>query len=233
MITETVSYPAAFLAGLLSFLSPCVLPLIPAYITFITGFSIEELTEGYNKSIRTKVVLSTVAYVLGFSFVFILLGASASFIGQLIQNYSSIIRIAGGILVIFLGLHLTGLLPMRFLYFEKRLHISEKPLHFLGTFMIGMAFGAGWSPCIGPMLGSILFLASAQETIWSGVGLLAVYSSGLAIPFILISLSINYFLNLLNRVKRAMKIFNATAGILLIIIGIILVTDKMIYFQSF
>ena len=177
MFTQTVSFPAAFVAGLLSFLSPCVLPLIPAYFTFITGFSIEELTEEYNSEIRKKVFLSTFLFVLGFSLVFILMGASASYLGGLMYTYKKLIRIIGGILIIILGIHLTGLIRIPGLDFEKRIALEKKPLHFLGTLIIGMAFGAGWSPCIGPLLGSILIIAGSQETVWQGVILLGILFS--------------------------------------------------------
>lgn len=227
MFEATISYPAAFIAGVLSFLSPCVLPLIPAYISFITGFSLDELTGGYDSKIRTKVILSTLFYVLGFSFVFILLGASASFLGKIISQYTNIIRIVGGILVIILGIHLLGIFPIRFLYSEKRLHLSKKPIHMLGTFVIGMAFGAGWTPCIGPLLGSILILAGNQQTVWEGVSLLGIYSLGLAIPFIIISFFINYLLVFIKRASTSLKYFNTTAGILLIVIGIFLISNML------
>ncbi|MBW2574029.1 MAG: sulfite exporter TauE/SafE family protein, partial [Deltaproteobacteria bacterium] len=194
MFTEAISYPAAFTAGLLSFLSPCVLPLIPAYFTFITGFSLEELTESRDSEIRKKVFLSTILFVSGFSLVFILMGASASYLGGLIYNYRELIRIIGGIFIIILGVHLTGIIRIRGLDFEKRINMEKKPLHFFGTFVVGMAFGAGWSPCIGPLLGSIIIIAGSQETVWQGIILLAIYSAGLAIPFIIMSVFINFLL---------------------------------------
>jgi cytochrome c-type biogenesis protein len=232
MISEAVSFPAAFLAGLLSFFSPCVLPLIPAYFTFITGYSLEELTEG-NIEIRRKVILSTVSYVSGFSLVFILMGASASYLGGFIYKHKDLIRIVGGILIIILGVHLTGILRIRGLEFEKRIHVKKKPLHFRGTFVIGMAFGAGWSPCIGPLLGSILIVAGSQETVSQGMVLLAIYSAGLAIPFIIISVFINFILVFMNRATRALKYVNAAAGVLLILVGLILVTNKLYLFSSY
>ena len=146
MFAETVSYSAAFAAGLLSFFSPCVLPLIPAYFSFITGMSLEELTERYNAAVRRKVFVSTAAFILGFSLVFVLLGASASFLGNLTHAYRDVIRIAGGIIIIVLGIHLTGLVRLPFLEFERRIHMQAKPLNIFGTFLVGMAFGAGWSP---------------------------------------------------------------------------------------
>jgi len=233
MLTETISYPAALIAGLLSFFSPCILPLIPAYFTFITGFSLEDLTGERSSEIRTKVILSTVSYVLGFSFVFILLGASASYLGGFIYKYRDLIRIVGGIFIILLGVHLTGLIRIRHLDFEKRIHLKKKPLHFFGTFIVGMAFGAGWSPCIGPLLGSILIIAGSQETVWQGIVLLAVYSAGLAIPFLIMSFFINFLLAFVRKASRTMKYISASAGILLIIVGLFLVTDKLYVLTGF
>lgn len=227
MFTEAVSFPAAFTAGILSFLSPCVLPLIPAYFTFITGFSLEELTENRNSEIRKKVFLSTVLFVSGFSLIFILMGASASYLGSLMFNHRELIRIIGGILIILMGVHLIGIIRIPGLDVEKRINIEKKPLHFLGIVIIGMAFGAGWSPCIGPLLGSILIIAGSQETVWQGILLLAIYSAGLALPFIIISAFIHLLLIFIKKASHVLKYVNATAGILLIIVGVILVTNKL------
>jgi cytochrome c-type biogenesis protein len=232
MFTQTVSFPAAFVAGLLSFFSPCVLPLIPAYFTFITGFSIEELTKEYNSEIRKKVFFSTFLFVLGFSLVFILMGASASYLGGLIYTYKKLIRIIGGILIIILGVHLTGLIRIPGLDFEKRINLEKKPLHFLGTLVIGMAFGAGWSPCIGPLLGSILIIAGSQETVWQGVLLLGIYSTGLAIPFIIISIFINFLLIFIKKASKVLKYVNVVAGVVLIVVGLILVSNKLYVFSG-
>ena len=227
MFTETISFPAAFIAGLLSFFSPCILPLIPGYFTFITGFSLEKLTRDDHTEIRKKVVVSTILFVLGFSVVFILMGASASYLGGLFYQYRKFIRIIGGILIIVLGVHLTGLIRIPGLDIEKRIHLDRKPLHFLGTFIIGMAFGAGWSPCIGPLLGSILLIAGSQETVWHGIVLLGVYSAGLAIPFLIMSAFINFVLIFIKKVSKAIKYVNAAAGVLLIVLGLFLVTNKL------
>jgi cytochrome c-type biogenesis protein len=227
MFTETISYPAAFLAGLLSFFSPCILPLIPAYFTFISGFTLDELT-GCDNNTRFKVTLSTIAFVWGFSSVFILMGASASYVGSFIQTYSNTIRIIGGVLILFLGLHLTGWLRFNLLEFEKRVHLDQKPVHFLGTFFVGMAFGAGWSPCVGPLLGSILIIAGSKETVREGMMLLSVYSMGLAIPFIGVSLFIHVMLEFLKRARHAIQYFNRIAGILLMLVGLSLITNKLI-----
>ncbi len=233
MFAESVSYSAALLAGLLSFFSPCVLPLIPAYFTFITGFSIEELTTGCDADIRKKVIISTISYVLGFSFVFVLMGASASYLGGLIITYRDSIRIVGGIIILLLGVHMTGIIRIRGLDIEKRFHIQNKPIHFLGTFLIGMAFGAGWSPCIGPLLGSILIIAGSQDTVMQGVLLLGIYSAGLALPFILISVFINFLLVFIRKAVRIIRYVNIFAGVILILVGIILVTNKLYLLTGF
>lgn len=231
MFSDPVSYWAAFIAGLLSFFSPCILPLIPAYFTFISGFSLEELTTLKGKDVRKKVFLSTVAYVLGFSLIFILMGASASYLGNLLFQYIDYIRIGGGILIIFLGVHLTGIFRFRALDFEKRVHLDKKPLHFFGTFFVGMAFAAGWSPCIGPLLGSILIIASSQETVTQGILLLSLYSAGLAIPFLVLSIFANLLLFFIKKAVKAIKYLNPAAGILLMLIGIMLVLNKLNFFM--
>jgi cytochrome c-type biogenesis protein len=226
MFFETVTWSAAFVAGVLSFFSPCILPLIPAYFTFITGFSLDELT-GASSGIRTRVFISTFAFVFGFSLVFVLLGASASAVGSIIASHSQAIRIIGGALIVVLGIHLSGLVRIPFLDMEKRVHLGKKPMHALGTVLVGMAFGAGWSPCIGPLLGSILVLAGNQETVAQGMGLLAVYSAGLAIPFLLVSVFIHFLLVFLNRAKKVLQYINTVAGILLILIGIALMAGRL------
>lgn len=225
MLTGNVTYSAALIAGLLSFFSPCILPLIPAYFSFITGLSLDELTQD-KKETRQKVILSTLFYVAGFSFVFIIFGASASFLGGFASKYSWVVRYIGGGVIIVFGLHLLGFININSLNFEKKIHVKEKPLHLIGTFFVGMAFGAGWSPCIGPMLGSILIVAGNQDTVVKGIALLAVYSAGLAIPFILMSFFINSVLEIMKKATRFIGILNRVAGILLIAIGLLLVFDK-------
>ncbi len=225
MLTETVSFQAAIAAGLLSFFSPCILPLIPAYFTFITGLSVDELTCD-SKDTRQKVILATFAYVCGFSFVFILMGASASFMGNAVSRYSEAIRFAGGGIILVFGLHLLGIINIKALNFEKKFHVNDKPLHLFGTFVIGMAFGAGWSPCIGPMLGSILIIAGTQTTVIKGILLLTAYSAGLAIPFILISFFISNIFEIMKHATKFIIYVNKISGILLIIVGILLITNK-------
>ncbi len=225
MFTENITYSAAIIAGLLSFFSPCILPLIPAYFSFITGLTLDELTQD-KKEVRQKVILSTLFYVAGFSFIFILFGASASFLGGVASQYSWVVRYLGGGIIIVFGLHLLGIINIKGFNFEKKIHVKEKPLHLMGVFVIGMAFGAGWSPCIGPMLGSILIVAGNQDSVLKGVSLLAVYSAGLAIPFIIISFFINSILGIMKRATRFIGALNKASGILLIVIGLLLIFDK-------
>ncbi|WP_299983133.1 cytochrome c biogenesis CcdA family protein [Desulfobacula sp.] len=225
MFAETITYPAALFAGLLSFFSPCILPLIPAYFSFITGLSLDELTED-KKETRQKVILSTLFYVAGFSFIFILFGASASFLGGFASKYSWVIRYMGGGIILVFGLHLLGVINIKGFNFEKRIHVKKKPFHLMGTFVIGMAFGAGWSPCIGPMLGSILIVAGNQDTVLEGVSLLAIYSAGLAIPFLIMSFFINSLLEIMKRATKFIGVINKISGILLIVIGLLLIFDK-------
>ena len=224
---ENMTYPMAFLNGIMSFFSPCVIPLLPAFFTFITGYSLDELTKERDIKIIKKAFLYTTAYVFGFSTVFILMGASASFLGSYIQSNAGIIRIIGGIIIIILGIHMTGLIPIRILQMEKRFHLTDNPVHILETFIIGMAFAAGWSPCIGPFLASTLILAGNEGTALQGIKLLAVYSAGLAIPFLLISLFINLVLAFMKKAAKILRYVNMTAGVLLVITGIVLVTDRL------
>jgi cytochrome c-type biogenesis protein len=222
---EHISYPAALAAGLLSFFSPCVLPLVPSYFMFITGSSLEEMAAP-SMVVRTRIIVATLAFVLGFSTIFILMGASASYLSVLLQGARTYVRIIGGLLIIVLGLHLIGVFRIRALDFDRHVHFKDKPLHFLGAFLVGMAFGAGWSPCIGPLLGSILILASSQETVTQGIWLLSIYSAGLALPFMVLSITISYAVRFIRRTARALRYINVMAGLLLIVTGVLLVTDK-------
>jgi len=232
MFTESISYSAALVAGLLSFFSPCILPLIPAYFTFITGLSLDELIGAQRASVRLRIILSTVSYILGFSTIFILMGASASLIGGAIFKYRDWIRIIGGVVIIVFGIHMTGIFRFRALEFERRLHLNKKPLSFLGTFLVGMAFGAGWSPCIGPLLGSILIVAGNQDTVVHGMTLLSVYAAGLAVPFLVLSIFIDSLIVLIKKVSWSIKYINVTAGVLLLILGLLLVTNKLNIFSA-
>jgi len=218
-----VGIAIAFTAGVFSFLSPCVLPLVPSYLTFVTGMSLEDLQEGVDR--RTTFVHSAL-FVVGFSTIFILLGASASFLGQFLRQYQLLIARIGGVIIIVLGLHLSGVFRLAPLMREKRVHLADKPTGYLGTLGVGMAFGAGWTPCIGPILGAILTYGMTQETMWAGVGLLSVYSLGLAVPFLVAALALDWFLQTFKRFRRWMPIVEKASGVLLILLGILLLTGQ-------
>lgn len=218
-----ISVFIAVTAGLLSFLSPCVLPIVPSYLSFVTGMTLEDLQETAD---RRHVMVHSLLFVAGFSGVFIIMGASASFLGVFFQAYEEWIARIGGVLIIGLGLHLMGVFRILPLLRERRVQMSDKPSGHLGTLAVGAAFGAGWTPCIGPVLGAILTLASTQETIWSGVGLLAAYSAGLAIPFLLAALALDRFLNTFKRMRRWIPVLEKASGALLVVLGLLLVTGS-------
>ena len=190
-MTGSVSVVVALMAGVLSFLSPCVLPLVPSYLSFVTGMSLEDLQEGVD---RKATLIHSLLFVAGFSIIFITLGASASFLGVFLRYYEVWIARIGGVLIIILGLHLIGVFRIAPLMRERRIHVNDRPAGYVGTLGVGAAFGAGWTPCIGPVLGAILTLAGTQDTVWSGVILLSVYSLGLAIPFLISALALDLFL---------------------------------------
>jgi cytochrome c-type biogenesis protein len=225
---KEVSFPLAFLAGVLSFLSPCVLPLVPSYVSFITGISFKDLTVGKDrKKIRYLTVAHSIAFIAGFSALFIALGISSSAIGRFFFEYMNALRIIGGILVIIFGLFIAGFLRLDFLMPEKKMHLAGKPAGYIGTFFVGMAFGAGWSPCIGPILGTILVYAGTRGSALFGFQLLAVYSLGLAIPFFLSAVGINVFLMYSIKIARHMRVITIISGLLLIIFGVMLLTDQL------
>lgn len=219
-----ISIFAAFGLGILSFFSPCVLPLIPAYISFITGLSLDELRKvpDKKKNIENlrKIFWQTILFVLGFSFIFVALGTTASFLGNVISAYERIIRIVGGSVIILLGLHVTGIFSIKQLQYEKKLHLRNKPANVFGAFFVGMVFAIGWTPCVGPALAAILGLAGTQETIGRGIILLSVYSFGLGLPFILTALAMNTFLNLFSKARKYLKAISILTGLLLVGIGI-------------
>ncbi len=223
-----VSFPLALLAGILSFLSPCVLPLVPSYVSFITGVSFEDLTGTVDrKRIRYLTMTNSLAFILGFSSIFIALGASSSVIGNFFFAYQDWIRIIGGILIIVLGLFVAGFLKLNFLSTEKRIHPGGKPAGYIGTFFVGMTFAAGWTPCIGPILGTILLYASSKASTVYGLKLLSVYSLGLAIPFFASSLAINSFLSYSKKIHKYMRSIMIISGLLLILFGILLLTNQL------
>jgi len=221
-----VSIVAAFSAGLISFLSPCVLPLVPGYISMVSGASVDELKAEDNTRVLRKVLLHSLLFIAGFSIVFISLGASATWLGQVLLSRMSLLYKVAGVIIIIFGLHLTGLLRIGFLYRDKRFHSAGKPATALGAFVIGLAFAFGWTPCIGPILAAILGLAASQQTVSAGITLLAVYSLGLAIPFLLTSLGINRFLRFYDRFRVHLRQVEVFSGVILILLGAMIFTNQ-------
>ena len=211
----------AFGAGLISFLSPCVLPLIPGYITYISGSTLENLLKSKNVNL-----LPIILFTLGFSVVFIIFGASATFLRKILLKNSFPLRIIAGLIIIIFSLHILGVFNLNFLNYEKRLD-AEKNSNVFSSFLVGMAFAFGWTPCLGPILGSILILASTTESIYEGIMLLTFYSLGLAIPFILAGYAIQKFLLISKNIKQKMNIITKTGGVLLFLTGILIITNQL------
>jgi len=221
----SLSFLFAFIAGLLSFISPCILPLIPAYITYVAGITLKEAQDG--KNARKTTLAHSLFFILGFSIIFILLGASATLLGSLLLDYRDLVRQVGGAVVIFFGIYITGMIKIPFLEVERKFTVKHKPAGLIGSLLVGMAFAAGWTPCIGPILASILLLASTARGAISGMALLAFYSLGLGVPFVLTSLAINTFLSYFDRIKKYLRIVSILSGIFLIILGALLFTDSL------
>jgi cytochrome c-type biogenesis protein len=216
---------AAFVAGLISFLSPCVLPLVPGYVSLISGVGVEEL-KSQEAHLFRKVMLNSAAFIIGFSIVFITLGAISTEVGQFLAQYKSLLaRVAGAVIIVF-GLHLTGIFQIKALLADTRLHSLKGGSSAWGAFVIGFAFAFGWTPCVGPILAVVLGFAAAQDTVWKGIFLLAIYSAGLAVPFLLTSLGIERFLKFYNRFKFHMHAVEVASGVLLIFLGGLLVLGR-------
>jgi cytochrome c-type biogenesis protein len=223
-----ISFPLAFLAGAVSFLSACVLPLVPSYVSLITGMSFQDLTSAIDRrKVRILTLVNSLLFVLGFSAVFISLGASSSYIGNILFAYQDKMRIIGGILVIIFGLFISGIININFLMREKRIQLKGRPPGYVGSFFVGTAFAAGWTPCIGPILGTILMAASAKASTIYGIKLLSVYSAGLAIPFIVSALAFNSLISYSKKIVTYMKYIKIASGIILVVFGIILLTDQL------
>ena len=218
----------AFTAGIFSFLSPCVLPLIPSYLSFISGVSLEEMRAAHFAShIRKRVLLNSLAFILGFSLVFVSLGASASFLASFFLSYRSFIRVLGGIFILAVGIYLLGFVKISVLDRYLQFHLKDKPAGYLGSGLVGITFGAAWIPCVGPILGAILTLAATSSEIGRGIFYLAAYAVGLAVPFFLSAVAVNSFYEFSQKFRRYLQAVHVAVGILLIIVGILLVTDYM------
>lgn len=222
-----VTLPAALIAGLISFLSPCVLPLVPPYLVYLTGATIEQVAdEETPEASKRSIMLSALLFVLGFSTVFVALGASASLIGGLIRAWSAQLSMIAGVVIIVMGLHFLGLTRIGFLMREGRLSMP-KPVGLWGAYIMGLAFAFGWTPCIGPILAAILSVAAAEATVTKGAGLLAVYSAGLGIPFLLAALMIDQFSSLFARMKRHLHVIETAMGVLMVVTGIAFLTGSI------
>jgi cytochrome c-type biogenesis protein len=229
-----ISLFGALAAGILSFLSPCVLPLVPSFITYLTGLSFADLqAEHPTHIVRQRTVIHSLLFIAGFTIVFVLLGASATFIGGVFRENMPVMRRVGGVLIILFGLHVSGFLPIGLLLGEKRMALHHKPAGYLGSVLVGIAFAAGWTPCIGPILASILIVAAREETVYRGILLLLVYSLGLAIPFFISALALHRFLVFFNRFRKYIRLFEIITGLFLVIAGLLVFFDKLTMIQRY
>jgi cytochrome c-type biogenesis protein len=231
-VAESLGVLVAFSAGLLSFLSPCVLPLFPSYLSFITGMSVDRLVHEVRVGARTRVLLHSLCFIAGFTAVFVSLGASFSAAGQFLLDYRDWIRIGGGVLIIVFGFYIAGVLRIGLLGRTQQMQIRSKPAGLLGSFLVGLTFAIGWTPCVGPILGSILTLASNDKTVGQGVTLLLFYSAGLGLPFLLSSVALGSFLKFFKRYRPFIPVVERAAGVLLLIVGILVVTNYYVLLNS-
>jgi len=216
------------LMGLVSFASPCILPLIPSYVSYITGISYDELVSRESRRRNMNITLfHSLAFVAGFTIIFVLLGATASFAGTVLSQHLDSIRVVGGVLIIIMGIFVMDVVNIPFLQRETKVHLKSRPAGYAGTLLVGMIFGAGWTPCTGPFLGSVLALAMETNTLGRGMTLLTFYSLGLGIPFILSAVAISVFLSSFNKMKKHLKVIKVTSGAILVIMGVLLITNKM------
>lgn len=221
-----VSVFGAFVAGLLSFLSPCVLPLVPPYLCFLAGVSFDEYSAD-DQALTGSVFRTALAFVLGFTTVFVLLGATASLIGQALTRHLETLSIIAGAVIVIMGLHFLGVLRFSWLMATKRADIEKKPPGIIGGYIVGLAFAFGWTPCVGPVLAAILFMAGSKDTAWQGAGLLFVYSLGIGLPFLAAALFAKPFLLMMSRAKRHMQTVERVMGGLLVVTGVLFMTGQM------
>jgi cytochrome c-type biogenesis protein len=226
-LTLSVLFFSVFM-GFVSFASPCILPLIPSYVSYITGISYDDLVSRESRRKHMSItVLHSMAFVLGFTIIFVLLGATASFAGNILSQHLDLLRVVGGVLIIIMGVFVMDVVNIPFLQREAKLQLKTRPAGYAGTLLVGMIFGAGWTPCTGPFLGSVLALAMTTDTLGRGMALLTFYSLGLGIPFILSALAISAFLSSFNKLRKHFKVIKIVSGSVLIIMGVLLIMDKM------
>jgi cytochrome c-type biogenesis protein len=232
-LSET-SLITAFLAGLLSFISPCVLPLVPSYLMYLSGLSFQQLAHSTEHSmVKQVIVMNAVLFILGFSAVFIAFGASASVLGQVLLDHQDALRKAGAILMIILGLHVSGMVKLTWLMTERRLRLTALSAGPMASFFIGGTFAAGWTPCVGPILGTMLLYAATTDTLFDGVALLAFYSLGLGVPLLVASLALNRFLSLFQRMKTYLTLVSGVSGVFLIMMGMVMYLDRLSLLTAF
>ncbi len=225
---ENITYVVAFFAGILTFLSPCLLPLIPSFIVYITGVSLADLKSQEKRGeVRRKTIIHSLLFILGFSIVFVLLGLTATALGKAVFQYQEAIRIIGGILIIIFGLYLTGVLKLDFLAKERKMRFTTKGASYIGSFLIGVTFAAAWTPCAGPILGSILVLAGTKADVVVGGKLLSIYSLGIALPFFVTAVLVNRFLENFKKLEKIIGLINLIGGIFLIIVGGLVATNYL------
>lgn len=221
-----LALPTIFLAGLISFLSPCVLPLVPPYLTYLAGTTLDRLTDHVDSATRRRAVVTALLFVAGFSTVFVLLGAGASAAGVLLRQYSHVLSVVAGIAIIVMGLHFLGLFRIGLLYREARVQV-DKPIGLWGAYVMGLAFAFGWTPCIGPVLAAVLAVAGSEQSVTRGMGLLAIYSLGLGVPFVLAAFAMGPFVRLLKRLRTRFDLIEKIMGVLLVLTGIAFLTGGM------
>lgn len=221
-----LALPTIFLAGLISFLSPCVLPLVPPYLTYLAGTTLDRLTDHVDSATRRRAVVTALLFVAGFSTVFVLLGAGASVAGSLLRQYSHVLSVVAGITIIVMGLHFLGLFRISLLYREARVQV-DKPIGLWGAYVMGLAFAFGWTPCIGPVLAAVLAVAGSEQSVTRGMGLLAIYSLGLGVPFVLAAFAMGPFVRLLKRLRTRFDLIEKIMGVLLVLTGIAFLTGGM------
>lgn len=221
-----VNFFVAFAAGIFSFLSPCVLPLIPSYLSFVSGVSLEEMRgDQVDRRVRWRVALNSIAFIAGFSLVFVSLGVSASYLGSLFLGYRDFIRVSGGLFVLLVGIYLMGFFKIPMLERYLQFNLKDKPAGYLGSVLVGITFAVAWTPCVGPILGAILALAGTSAEIGRGLLLLSTYAAGLALPFFLSAVAVNSFFQFSRGFRRYIQVIHRAGGLLLIIVGLLLLTD--------
>lgn len=232
-VSSTIGIPTAFVFGVASFLSPCVLPLVPAYLSYMSGVTVEELMNSERSEVVRRTGLKSLFFVLGFSLIFVAMGATATSIGKLLSNYMLTLMRIGGVVIIAFGLQMLGIFRISALYTEKRLHLKSRKAGLIGAFLIGVTFAFGWTPCVGPVLASILTLAADSKTVWQGILLLSTYSIGLGIPFLIAGFATGAALRVLSAMKTHVRQVEIASGLFMVLIGILIFAGRFQMLSAF